>query len=217
MVSIVITTYNRAAFLEQCLASLFVQNRPDLQIIVVDDGSEDGTEKMMETYAGKVHYEPLTYNVGVQRARNHGRKLVRGELVIYSDDDVVFKDRAIDMFEQALNDNPDKAYAYCDFDRIGYEQEAHKAFTFNRDLLKQQNYISMVSMVRSELVPEFDNDIHRLQDWDMWLTLLEQGHEGVYVPEQLFSAWVLPDGISKRVEETFHTARNKVLKKHGLD
>ena len=89
MVSVIIPTYNRAALLKETLESVFVQTYTDYEVIVIDDGSTDNTEKMVSALL-PVHTQ-LRYlkqaNTGVSAARNHGIFEARGEWIAFLDSD----------------------------------------------------------------------------------------------------------------------------------
>ncbi len=84
--SVVIPTYNRAHTLRQCLAALVRQDYADYEVIVVDDGSRDGTAAMV-----KAEFPNVTYlqqdNRGPAAARNLGIAAAKGEVVAFTDDD----------------------------------------------------------------------------------------------------------------------------------
>lgn len=90
--SVVIPTYNRKAILEKTLRAITDQSVPadDYEVIVVDDGSTDGTGQMVQDLYpnGNVRYA-YQKNSGRSRARNHGINLAQGEIVIFIDSDIV--------------------------------------------------------------------------------------------------------------------------------
>ncbi|KKW45216.1 MAG: hypothetical protein UY95_C0004G0018, partial [Parcubacteria group bacterium GW2011_GWA2_56_7] len=59
--------------------------------------------------------------------------------------------------------------------------------------LRRMNFIHTSALIRSDGFPGFDEAIKRFQDWDVWLTLLKEGKEGVFVDEELFRV-LLPHG-----------------------
>jgi len=94
MVSVVIPTYNRKDMLKECLDSLFNQTYPKdkYEIIVVNDGSTDGTEEVLKEYAKKAPcaFKWLTQqNKGSYAARNLGIRNARGEIICFTDDDCI--------------------------------------------------------------------------------------------------------------------------------
>ncbi len=73
LVSVVIPTYNRALFVTKAIDSVLKQSFKDYEIIVIDDGSTDGTRKALEAYSNKITYI-YQENSGVSYARNTGIK-----------------------------------------------------------------------------------------------------------------------------------------------
>jgi glycosyl transferase family 2 len=84
--SVVIPTYNRAALLSEALDSVFAQDIPSLEAVVVDDGSTDGTAGVAAAYGGRVRYLRQA-NRGPAAARNAGVALAAGELIAFLDSD----------------------------------------------------------------------------------------------------------------------------------
>ncbi|HEX5732695.1 MAG TPA: glycosyltransferase family A protein [Blastocatellia bacterium] len=88
--SVIIPTFNRARFLPEALDSVFIQGVADVQVIVVDDGSTDGTEAVIADYGHK-HGHKIDYvrqeNGGAAAARNTGLSMARGRLISFLDSD----------------------------------------------------------------------------------------------------------------------------------
>src|ERR1700688_447700 len=92
LVSIVIPCYNAKRFLAETLESALAQSYPHTEIIVVDDGSTDGTAALIGAYADRVKAE-FGPNRGVSAARNRGTALAAGEFIQYLDaDDLLISD-----------------------------------------------------------------------------------------------------------------------------
>jgi len=85
--SIVIPTYNRKDLLRRCLAAATNQDYPDYEVIVVDDGSTDGTGEMVQREFPQVRYIRQEPNRGPAAARNRGIEAATGEIVAFTDDD----------------------------------------------------------------------------------------------------------------------------------
>lgn len=85
-VSVIIPTYNRERFVVKALDSVLIQSFQDYEIIVIDDGSTDGTRKALEAYSNKIRYV-YQKNSGVSSARNSGIKKAQGVWVAFLDSD----------------------------------------------------------------------------------------------------------------------------------
>lgn len=192
MISIVIPCYQDSKAIGRCLESIFAQTEKDLEVIVVDDGSTDELQRALESWKGRVKFIRQE-NRGGNAARNRGFDASIGEFVMFCDADMVLRPDALETFLSALSAHPGSSYAYSSF-RFGWK--TFRCGPFDADRLRKMNYISTASLIRREHFPRFDESLRRFQDWDLWLTMLEQGRIGVWVPESLFRAAVKQGGIS---------------------
>ena len=91
MISVIILTYNSLRFIKTCLDSLFIQDSSDLEVIVVDNGSLDGTVEFIQKHYPQVKLIRNKSNLGACKARNQGIILAKGEWVLTLDCDVVLE------------------------------------------------------------------------------------------------------------------------------
>ncbi|MCR4675208.1 MAG: glycosyltransferase [Lachnospiraceae bacterium] len=112
MISVILPIYNTKEYLPQCLDSLIHQTYKELEIICIDDGSSDGSEKIVDDYAKKddrlrvVHQE----NQGESYARNVGLKLAKGDCIAFCDcDDWIEPDMYESLYSAMEEDNLDIA------------------------------------------------------------------------------------------------------------
>ncbi len=108
-VSIILPTYNRAAFLPAAIEAIKSQEFEDWELIIVDDGSNDGTKEslpaLVATVRQKVHLVSQS-NQGAYAARNTGLGLVEGELVAFYDSDDLWLSHHLRDCVAALESNP---------------------------------------------------------------------------------------------------------------
>jgi glycosyltransferase involved in cell wall biosynthesis len=183
LVSIIIPVYNAESTLEQCLESIFNQTYSAIEIIAVNDGSTDDSLQILEKYRDRIKIITQE-NSGAPIARNRGAEMATGEYLLFCDADIILAPQAIETMQKTLDQNPKSGYAYSSF-RFG--GKLFSLWPFDADRLKQMPYIHTTSLIRRELFPGFDQSLKRFQDWDLWLTLLEQGCEGVWIDEVLFT------------------------------
>ncbi len=231
-VSIVIPTYQHANTIGRCIASILKQTYSPIEIIVIDDGSTDNTTEVLQKFDGKIRVIRQS-NAGANPARNRGLVEATGDFVMFCDADVVMNSKMIEEFVFALVNHPEVSYAYSGF-RFGWK--VFHGIPFNGDLLRRMNFVHTTSLVRRSDFPGFDPAIKRFQDWDVWLTMLEQQKIGVLVPgvwcnvlidgeSRIGSSW-LPSFVyrlpwkyvgwePKRVRK-YREAREAIVKKHRL-
>ena len=146
-------------------------------------------------------------------ARNCGFMSVRTPFVLFSDDDIDWYPDALHCLLETLHRNPQASYSYgayvMDDGRIQCRQE------FVPALLRARNYISTMSLLRTEDFLGFDEELQRLQDWDLWLTLLERGKVGVYCGCIIFATKLRP-GITYGGGIDYDVAERIVRNKHGI-
>lgn len=157
--------------------------------------------------------------------RNKGKLEATGKYLFFCDDDIVLPKGYLNHLLYRLELEDDQTvYSYSNFKGIVHCTDCHPAKTsfihygipFDERSLKHQNYISTMSLVKADLCPEWDESLIKLQDWDIWLTLLGQGYKGVFVEDAFFEAHYLDSGITSKTGtiEKYKEAVEIVKKKH---
>jgi glycosyltransferase involved in cell wall biosynthesis len=103
-ISVVIPAYNAERYLREALESVLAQHYPALDILVIDDGSADGTAGVAQSVAG-VRYVPQK-NAGAAAARNHGVRLAEGEWIAFLDADYLRTEEKLSRQSQVLREKP---------------------------------------------------------------------------------------------------------------
>ena len=181
-VSVVIPTYNLAALLPGAVESVRAQGWPELEIIVVDDGSTDGTPEVLEGLA-REHANLRWFrqeNAGAAAARNRGIEEARGRWVAFLDaDDLWMPGKLAAQFE-ALAARPSASFSYTDV-RVRREdgEEGDLVYGTERQplivqLLAANLFATPTVLARRDCFREvglFDASLRTGEDWDMWLRL----------------------------------------------
>lgn len=122
LISIGVSAYNRKDYLKLCLESLLAQSYSPCEIIVVDDGSTDGTAEMMQEMFPPEKYPALTYvrqeNGGDASAKNHAARLARGKYIVFNDSDDLFVPDAVERLFQAIPAGDENACSYGSYQTI---------------------------------------------------------------------------------------------------
>jgi glycosyltransferase involved in cell wall biosynthesis len=116
VVSIIVPCYNSERFLAETLESAFAQSYPQTEIIVIDDGSTDGTAELIRSYSDRLRAE-FSSNRGASAARNRGTVLARGEFIQYLDADDLLTPNAVADRTAALK-RSGADIAYSDWERL---------------------------------------------------------------------------------------------------
>lgn len=178
LVSAIITTHNRAELLPRALDSVLVQTYPNIEIIVVDDGSTDETSSVVKSYQQEVqiNYIRLDESVGACRARNTGIKAATGMFVAGLDDDDRWHRKRIEK----LLDNYSDEYAAVTSDvemvRPNVSAVWKKPKLIDLEGLFYTNLVGNQVLVRRSRLLEvgmFDSGLAAAQDYDLWIRLCE--------------------------------------------
>lgn len=191
LVSIIIPTHNSADFVCQAVDSCLAQTYRPIEIIVVDDGSTDGTGDRLCGYVlrGEIKYifQP---NGERSRARNRGLDQARGEFVQFLDDDDLLEKEKIGKQVAFLKTNQEYFGVYCAASHFG---EVEQKFTrqpkpltgeITRALIKG-NFILINTMLARRSEVRFDPAFRTLEDWDYWFRLSLGGRKFWHLDERL--------------------------------
>jgi glycosyltransferase involved in cell wall biosynthesis len=113
-VSVIIPTYNRARLVQEAIGSVLQQPFRDYEIIVVDDGSTDGTEELLRRFGARIRYVRQP-NQGVNAARNHAIELAQGEYIALLDNDDLWRRFKLGLEVSILDACPDIGVVFGDF------------------------------------------------------------------------------------------------------
>jgi len=105
LVSVIVPVYNVAEYLDQCLASIVAQSHANLQIVIVDDGSTDGSGLLCDSWAARDSRIEVVHqaNRGLSAARNAGLDLAMGDYLVFVDSDDYVQERFVEeMLAAAL-------------------------------------------------------------------------------------------------------------------
>ncbi len=193
LVSVVIPAYNSAKCLPDAIQSVRAQNWPELEIIIVDDGSTDNTLLLLDELAGDDLHVLHQTNAGPATARNTGIEAARGDWIAFLDaDDLWLPGKLAAQFEQ-IQRNPEVGFAFTDV-RFQYESGEKRDVRYElqkRPLLAELvlgNALTTPTLVvRRDCLREvgsFDATMRTGEDWDLWLRLAAR-YKSVFVPQLL--------------------------------
>jgi glycosyltransferase involved in cell wall biosynthesis len=206
-IGVVVLSYNKAHSFPTFWGSLMGQTRTPDEIVIVDDGSVDGTERFLRALPGRwtVLHTP---RLGQSAARNRGLASLNADVdaVIFLDGDLTLQMNMIGRMEVELLEHPEASFVYCHYDRSGAVSGKVLAKPWDLGTLKRGNYISPMSLCRRIDLPvdPFDPELERYEDWDLWLRMGLSGKQGRLIDETLFTAHYLPQDLSGKGESQDH-------------
>lgn len=221
-VSVVIPTRNRASRLEGAVRSALAQTVRDIEVIVVDDASDDETSSTLAMLAAedeRLRTLRLTERGGAARARNLGAARASGSWLAFLDDDCVWHPAKLELQLGSLGPGHGASYtrqATLDVDgRWVVEGRALPEGAQVEGLLRT-NFVGAPSLLVERALFEeiggFDEELPRLQDWDVALTLLGRTRFA-FVPRVLVRSVLVPGGIST-TPEPLKRAAELMLARH---
>jgi glycosyltransferase involved in cell wall biosynthesis len=186
LVSVVLPVFNGQRFLAQAIESVLAQTWSPVELVVVDDGSTDGSAEIARRYPVRyVHQE----NAGVAAARNRGIAESGGELVSFIDQDDLWLERKLELQVEALARDPEAGICVCRFDMF-VEPGVQSPDWLPAVLLEesQRGYQVGTLLVRREVldaVGGFDTSYFAANDTDWFLRTRELGVKVAVVDEPL--------------------------------
>lgn len=178
MVSVIIPTHNRAAFLKKAIDSVLGQSCRDYELVVVDDGSSDGTAELLASYGDRI-ISVRQENRGPSAARNLGIARARGEFIAFLDSDDWWHPDKLALQLCAMEEEPGFLISHTQevwytTGRLLPQKKKHRKYhgdIFDRCLPICSVSLSTV-MARRELferVGLFDESLPCCEDYDLWL------------------------------------------------
>jgi len=193
VVSVIIPAFNRAWCLEATLQSVLDQTFKNFEVIVVDDGSTDGTLDLLRQFP-QVRVHRWEDNRGVSAARNLGITMARGEWICFLDSDDRWAENKLQVQVDWIQDHPECRACYTDeiWIRNGVRVNPKKKHRkYSGDIFRHCLPLCIISpssiMMRAsvlETIGGFDTDLAACEDYDLWLRLASR-YPVDFIPEKL--------------------------------
>lgn len=207
-VSVAIPTYNHANYLGKAIDSVLAQTKPAMEVIVVDDGSTDGTAALAGTYGDRIRYV-YQKNRGLSAARNRGTAEARGKWIAFLDSDDWWEPQKLAKQQAALEANPEAVLCYTGVSVHRPDGSVDLVTPTPPErimpLLRLQNCVtgsgSAVCIRRDVLtsIGGFNENLTAYEDWDAWIRLAIR-HPFAVAPEPLTCLRVTPASMSSTLD-----------------
>lgn len=224
-VSVIMPTYNRENVIKNAIDSVISQTFSSYELIIIDDGSTDGTENFLKNeYNSLLTDKKIKYiktnNNGVSKARNIGLNNSNGNVIAYLDSDNIWHPDYLEKMIYVLDkSNSMMAYSAIKVHDNTKSVSITRESTFDRTKLLEGNYIDLnIFMHKKSLFDKFggfDEELTRLVDWDLILRYTEN-YEPYFLNEILAEYYL--DSSLNNISHTVNLDENKekIMDKYSI-
>jgi glycosyltransferase involved in cell wall biosynthesis len=218
-VSVVIPCYNQGSFLDDAIRSVFEQTLDSFEVIVVDDGStERGTVEAIDGLAWPRTTVVRQDNAGLPAARNTGMERARGTYVVPLDADDELEPRFLERLVDALDADPDAAFACCWARLFGDVDAVAVPRPYNPYQLLLSNSVVGCVVLRRDAwaaVGGYDETMRDgNEDWELWVSLMAAGWGVAEIDAPLFRYRKHGISMSVDTEARFEHGRKQIVDRH---
>jgi glycosyltransferase involved in cell wall biosynthesis len=189
--SVIIPTRERLEMTRRALDSVLSQDYLDYEVILVDDGSRDGTPSLADEYSGKIRYLRREHG-GVSRARNDGVRMARGEWLAFLDSDDTWLPEKLSRDREFIRKNPEIQVFQCEerwIRRGRFVNKKKKHTKKEGDIFLPSLELCLISPSAVVMAPSlftrygpFDPLLPACEDYTLWLPVTAFEYIG-YIPE----------------------------------
>ena len=211
LITVIIPTYNRKNVLPRAINSVLEQTYKNLEVIVVDDASDDGTEEIVREYTdSRIFYIRNEVNVGPSKARNVGIEKANGEWIAFQDSDDWWYPDKLELQYQAYLRNKTVGLIYCAYEYItdnnsvrvpGFEfKEKELSGNILESLLSTNKIGTPTMLLKKEVIHKvgtFEESIEALEDWELALKISKE-YKVLFVEKVLVKAYGLEGGVNDK-------------------
>jgi len=208
-VSVIVPTYNQAPFVAATVESALAQTYPNVEIIVVDDGSTDDTQAVLATYRDRIHYL-YQENRGLAAARNAGFLASHGDYVHFLDSDDLIPPDKLARHVAILEAEPGFGLVYSAWQQVNADGteilgqlRPNRQGHLLKELLRRDFFFfpsaAVLRRACLERVGLFDESLRWGEDADMWLRLARAGYAFGYLDQPLLQYRIHAQSMTARV------------------
>lgn len=222
-VSVIIPTYNREKTILRAIHSVLNQTYTNLEVLVIDDGSTDGTAALVNSIEDeRLKYVVLEQNGGPSNARNVGVQMAEGEWIAFQDSDDCWHENKLEKQIEYVEKNPQYSLIYCM--SMNYFLNGNTLVVPPAPLpdvmegnmlhtLLERNVVDTPTMFMKRecflTVGGFDVTYKALEDWE-FMVRFAKAYEIGFIPKVLMDSYMLNDGVSSNLG-AYYEGRCKML------
>jgi len=214
LVSVIIPTYNAYKYIGDALDSVLKQTYDNYEIIIIDDGSTDNTDKIIQTYLpnDKIHYIKIKHSGLAAVARNQGIKVSRGSYIAFLDADDTWSPNKLKEQIELFDDHTALVYSDGEFIDQNRKYSArvkfHQGIVFDKLILK--NFIATSSVVVKKTILDkvglfSENPKLKVgEDYDLWLRI-SQKYSIDYSSKNLFGHRIYHESVTGNKKKAYQS------------
>ncbi|MGB0113278.1 MAG: glycosyltransferase family A protein, partial [Ilumatobacteraceae bacterium] len=195
-VSVLVTLFDYGHLVTETLDSIVASRDVDIELIVIDDHSNDDGRAVVRTFMDRHAEVPMVLlgreaNAGLPAARNLGFETARADRVMVMDADNLVYPTCLRRLSDALDADTDAAFAYATLEAFGERPGLVSAMGWHVPWLCERNYIDAQAMIRTSTwrrhdgYRDGDELVFGWEDWELWLRLAAAREHGVHVAQML--------------------------------
>lgn len=226
-ISVIIPTYNRADCIEKSIRSVLEQTYRDFELIIVDDGSSDNTQDVVNSIDDeRIRYVKMPENKGASAARNEGIRQAAYDYIAFQDSDDMWKPDKLEKQMQTLMDNPQAGMVYCAYECQSFDGDVvivpdekmplyEKQGDIYEKLLCRNTIGAPTVLVRRECFLKaglFCESLSCLEDWELFVRIARE-YEILFIEEPLVIVHLNAGGVSSNTAG-YYEARCYMIAEH---
>lgn len=217
-VSVIMPCFNDGAYIDEAVESLRKQTFRDIELIIIDDGSDDPAT--LDTLS-HIQFPALTIlhtdHIRPAAARNFGILKASGRYILPLDSDDMIEPEYIERAVTVLDERPEVGIVYCHADLFGEMTGKWDLPDFSMEMELLDNCIFVTAMFRKadwENVGGFANADFKqgMEDYDFWLSILGLGRQVVQFPEILFHYRIKPASRTTEFNSDYNAVQNTYIR-----
>ena len=193
LVSVILPSFNHRRYVNESIQSVLQQTYSNIQLIVIDDGSTDGSAEYIAELAGQHGFEYIAQaNVGLITTLNRAKQRVRGKYVSFSASDDFYHSQKIERLVIFLEKHPEYAMVHSKIIHVDDQSKETRRIdeycpsgqVFGALLRGDFHVNGLSAMVRADVYSQFQYGQFYIDDWYMWLRIAEKfpvGHVDEYL------------------------------------
>ena len=215
LISVIITNYNYARYLPQGIDSVLAQTYGELEVIVVDDGSQDDSALVGRSYGDRIRFIQQA-NQGVSRARNRGVAESKGEFIAFLDADDTWAPDKLEKQARLLISDPQTGLVHCGIQKINRDGVALESIVdgmegsvaiemllFEREVIYGFGSTGLIRRTVFDEIGGFDAELSTSADWDFCYRVAVQQRVG-FIREPLVNYRVHGGNMHSNIEVMEH-------------